>query len=307
MPNDIAMGLPGTGWIPDLPDKRDYTATSPKINTLLGKMGLAAIDKVKLPTQVDLRSLFPPAFQQGSTNSCTAQAAAALVSYFEHAAFQKFSVPSRLFIYKTTRNLLYQTSDNGAFIRSTIGALTLFGAPPETYWPFALQNINTEPPAFCYAFGEKFQTLSYYRYEEAGQSTEVTLQRIKANLAAKLPSMFGFYLFSSVATALSSGHIPYPSSDERPVGGHAVVAVGYDDEVIISHPSTKKETKGAILIRNSWGEEWGVRGYGWLPYDYVLGELATDWWSILLAEWVDTEPFAVDDPRRKGKSARDTG
>jgi C1A family cysteine protease len=241
---------------------------------------------------VDLRSWCSPIENQGALGSCTANAGVGIVEYFERRAYGKHIDASRLFLYKTTRNMLHWTGDTGAFLRSTMGALVLFGVPPEEYWQYVVADFDKEPPAFCYAFAQNYQALRYYRLDPPTTPGDVVLARVKTNLSAGLPSMFGFTVYNSYTQANTTGKIPYPTAGERIVGGHAIVAVGYDDNMKIKNTNAGAvETTGALLIRNSWGGGWGAAGYGWLPYEYVLKRLATDWWSLLSNEWIDTGNF----------------
>ena len=105
--------------------------------------------------------------------------------------------------------------------------------------------------------------------------------------------MFGFWGFPSFDSSDVKGGIPYPCSGEKAQWGHAIVAVGYDDRKKIKNIKCSKTTTGALLIRNSWGKTWGDKGYGWLPYDYVVNKLALDFWSLLCMEWVDTKQFGL--------------
>ena len=294
------------GWLPDYPDFRDYTAEQAELPSKLARDGsqepvkdqLAKTDANvplgALPPVIDLRPHMSPIENQGGIGSCTANAGVGLIEYFERRACGRHTDASRLFLYKVTRNLLHWTGDTGAFLRTTMGAMVLFGVPPEEYYKYVEADYDKEPGAFCYAFAQNYQTIQYYRYDPPGTPRDALLSQIKKNLASGLPSMFGFTVYTSISQAANTGAIPFPRGGEKIQGGHAVVAAGYDDNRIIRNTSTGgPSTRGALLIRNSWGTGWGDRGYGWLPYDFVLRGLAIDWWSLVKNEWVDTGQFDI--------------
>ncbi len=286
------IGKLGMGWLPDYPDFRDYTAEKNSVKIMLEKVGVAEPLKVGLAASIDLRAWCSPIENQGSIGACTAHAGVGLVEYFERRAFGKHIDGSRLFLYKAARNLLHWTGDTGAFLRTTMGAMALFGVPPEEYWPYVVANYEIEPSAFCYAYAQNYQAINYYRLDPPGTTPTALLTQIKTYLAAGLPSMFGFTVYNSYTQALTSGKIPFPTAGEKIVGGHAIVAIGYDDTMKIKNTNPGGvETTGALLIINSWGTGLGAAGYGWLPYEYVLKAIATDWWSLLKNEWIDTGMF----------------
>jgi len=288
----------GTGWLPPLPDMRDFTDTEPKISEITKNLGLAKSEKLKtLPATIDLRAWCSPIENQKSLGSCSAQTAVGIVEYFQHRAYSKHIEGSRLFVYKVTRNLMQVTGDTGAWLRNTMGALVLCGVPDEKYWPYTdtEPDFDKEPPSFVYAVADNYEALRYFCHDPLGNNVpgSMVLTNVKKYLAAGVPSMFGFWGFPSFNSCNVKGGIPYPCSGEQAQWGHAIVAVGYDDGKKIKNMKCDKISTGALLIRNSWGTEWGDQGYGWLPYDYVVNKLALDFWSLLSMEWIDTKQFGI--------------
>lgn len=189
---------------------------------------------------------------------------------------------ARLFVYKETRMLLGWVGDTGAHLRTTLKALALYGAPPEALYPYHVTKFEQEPLARVYAAAQSFQALRYFRLDPAGVTGEALLGEIKRVLAEGWPIAFGFTTYTSLG---DEPDIRFPGKGDPADGGHAVMAVGYDDARKVG------EHTGAVLIRNSWGVEWGDQGYGWLPYQYVLKGLTADWWAMVESEFVDLSVF----------------
>ncbi len=251
----MAYKIKRYGWTPDLPDHRDHLYAAP-----------TAILK-KLPTQVDLSKQCPAVYDQGELGSCTANAIAAAIEFDRMKQHLPDFVPSRLFIYYNERVMEGTVnSDSGAQIRDGIKSVAQQGACPEKEWPYDISKFAVKPPAQSYQDALKDRAVSYTRLSH-------NLTQMKGCLADGYPFVFGFTVYESFEsqTVAQTGHAPMPRHNEKVLGGHAVLAVGYDD----SHQW--------FLVRNSWGTQWGMHGYFTLPYAYLIDpNLADDYWTIRL-------------------------
>jgi C1A family cysteine protease len=246
------------GWAPDLPDGRDLTYSAPQ--ALLGR----------LPRRVDLRLACPPVYDQGKLGSCTANAIAGVLEFDQMKQHDRgIFVPSRLFIYYNERVMERSVNeDSGGMIRDGIKSVSKQGAPHEQLWPYVIAKFKTKPSKRAYADAARHPAVLYRRIRR-------DLPEMKGCLAAGFPFVFGFTAYDSfeTRTVARTGHVPMPKKKEKVLGGHAVVAVGYD--------SAKKR----FIVRNSWGPAWGLKGYFTMPFAYFLDDnLSDDFWTVTLVK-----------------------
>lgn len=285
----------GMGWLRDLPDVRDATRLkqAPRISApkdadhhrkAFERVAKSLSSAKALPSAVDHFEYCSPIEDQKSLGSCTANSCAGMVEYMERRATGQHIDASRLFLYKVTRMLDGWEGDTGAYLRTTMKALVLFGMPPEQAWPYKVRTYDREPSAFLYAYAANYKAVQYLRLDRPDLTPAETLNEIRTALSKGFAAMFGFSVYSSLG---DDPDIPYPGDTDKLDGGHAVLAIGYDDK----RECAGTVQRGALKIRNSWGVEWGDNGYGWLPYAYVLSGLADDFWTAFQLKWVDTGKF----------------
>jgi C1A family cysteine protease len=240
------------GWLPDLPDHRDKFYTE-----------LVAVPE-KLPPHIDLREHCSPIENQGELGSCTANALVGSLEYLKKKKLHKLLNFSRLFIYYNERVIEHTTNtDSGAQIRDGIKTLAKLGACLEVEWPYDIEKFTQKPPEKDYQDALNYQITAYYRL--------ITINQMKHTLATNYPFVFGFSVYESFEseTVAKTGIVPIPEKKERLLGGHAVMAVGYDDKT------------QQFIVRNSWGTDWGQKGYFFMPYEYITNpHLAADFWTI---------------------------
>ena len=270
------------GWQPDLPDHRDYSPVSTIATTALGNLKLRSRKSADLPARVDWREYCGPIEDQEDLATSTAHACVALIQQFERRSTGRLLRLSRLFVHRAGRRFPKCTGDDDLSIRAVLKGIVQFGVPPERYWPYDAAKLGCEPDPFTYSFQRGYRTLRYVRLDGQDASGEHLLLRLKVFLAAGFSFAFGFPLCSSVN---HDGDIPSPTSIDTVLGGHSVTAVGYDDKRRI------RSDKGALLVRNSWGHQWGDGGFGWLPYAYVEQRLARDFWTLLKPAWLRSGEF----------------
>lgn len=243
---------------------------------------LVADTGMRLPDRVDLRSLCSPVEDQGTINSCAANAVVGALEYHQRLAGHAVTDLSRLYVYFNARKIGgTEAEDTGTYIHHVMASVLAFGACPEQMWPYQKAMWPTVPTKACYDTSIQFGAVSYAR-TGSGMGA-------KAAVAAGLPVVFGVSLPHDMLTveARDTGQVVTPRGVwPAPSGGHAMLIVGYDD------------TRGAWLVRNSWGPDWAEQGHFWLAYD-VMTYYSTPFafWTIGAIE--NKQSFSLSGPSQQ--------
>ncbi len=248
------------GWKRQRPDHRDWRFTVSRRVTS------------QLPTQMDLSANMPPQLNQGSLGSCGPNSADECIEYDDRVQGMSVTSASRLFIYWVTRSLMSGSpinKDSGVDNRTMLKAVAQYGYCAESMWPYDVAKFTQKPPAACFAAALANRIQSYAAVEQ-------DLDQMRGCIASGFPFVFGFDVFSSFMSdeVAATGVVPMPGTTpgDHQVGGHDITFFGYDD-------STRM-----FKFRNHWlnedGTPWGDNGNGYFPYDYALGQFASDFWVI---------------------------
>jgi len=241
------------GWRPDSPDHRDLVLKSSRF-----------VIKA-LPPSADLRADMPEIWDQGNLGSCVANAVGSLYQHADMAeGTDPWFMPSRLYLYYNARALDHTVPyDAGTTIRNGIKSIVRCGLCPEEIWPYDIAKFSKRPSSAAYKAAVEAKIMKYGRVLQ-------NEAQIKAQIADGSPVAFGFSVFNNFDLIGPENNWTVPMPDDSGIqGGHAVVAVAYDDAARL------------FTIRNSWGNAWGLGGYFYMTYDFLLNQdICSDFWVI---------------------------
>lgn len=265
------------GWIKQNRDIRDFSIKNDEVKNFY--------KDILLPSKYDLSANFDVIDNQGNFGTCTANALRGIVGYLYKINKRPSFQLSRAFNYFYGRKIigLNTKEDTGTTIRAIVKSLATYGTVPETKFTYIKSHIltNVAPSIAIRKLALSRQAIKYVLLDQPSLSGLQKVMAFKQALVNKLPIIVGFVVFDNYDLSNTNGGIfLYPEPTNVDIGGHAVVIVGYDDNKVCG------KYTGAFKIRNSWGTDWGEKGYGWIPYEYLIQNLMMDGWNIISTEMI---------------------
>lgn len=265
------------GWKPDIPDQRDIYASFPP-------------NKFKTLEKIDFRNsnLLPGIYNQGNLGSCVSNALIAAFQYDQKKQKMEDFLPSRQFVYYNQRVIEGTVNyDSGSTIRDGIKVLNRLGVCPENDYPYNVEFFTDRPNEKSYKDAQNHKAIQYRKIRP-------TIKDIMLSLSAGIPVIFGFTVYESFEKpdVARTGIMQTPKNYEKILGGHCVLAVGYDS------------SRQYLLVRNSWGEEWGQKGYFWMPFSFINARNCGDFWIIQKVKDINKEKQQIQQIQQKEKPVK---
>lgn len=240
------------GWNRDIPDIRDKYYKQTIKNNIIND-------------NIDLRYHCPKIYNQKELGSCVANSVIFLFEFNEILHDDKYAFdPSILFVYYNERKKQNTINyDSGSSIRNCIKMINKIGVCDNKLWDYNISEFNKKPPRLCYSESKIYKLIEYYRINQ-------NINDLKSCLNEGYPFIVGISIYQSFEheNFNKTKIIPLPNKNEKLLGGHVISIVGYDDNY-------------GFIMRNSWGSEWGISGYSYIPYNYICdSNLAGDIWTI---------------------------
>lgn len=217
--------------------------------------------------EADNRPHWPAPYDQGALGSCTGNGLGGGVHYVlkKEGLVDAKWLPARNFVYWNERSAEGTVmSDAGANIRDGVRVIQNKGVPDEKLWPYSVENFTQRPSALAFKDALKHRALS------AGRVAQ-THTDLRMATSQGYNIVFGFSVFESFESdeVARTGIVPMPAHGEDLLGGHCAVLVGHSD------------SRKRYIGRNSWGLDWGIKGYFEIPYDFIENpQLASDFWVV---------------------------
>jgi len=179
--------------------------------------------------------------------------------YQEHLDYRKIVELSPRFLYNQCKRIDGMPKEEGTEIRFAMKVLKSLGVCQEKFWPYQPHQKNKAGKG-ADKDAKRFKVKAYARI--------LNLNELRLTLATKGPAVIGIMVFKGLMNTGKTGIVPMPERFDRILGGHAICPVGYDDK------------KKLIKFKNSWSTNWGQKGYGFLPYEYIEQYMMDAWSSV---------------------------
>lgn len=231
----------------------------------------------RLPSNIDYTDEMSPIRNQGSEGSCVGHAGVAVKEWMEKKDYGKFIDLSERFLYEESKKI--SGHKEGTTLKACAKVLVNYGVCEEKYWKYIAKEVG-KPKAGAYTNAEKYCV-------EPAYVRITNEQELKASMVKYGVLLIGVLVYRNWYEE-KEGHIPNLNWWQSllakfgfysPLGGHAICLVGYNDNT--------QEYK----FKNSWGEGWGNKGYGFISYKHMK-EILMD--AIQMVDIDDPEEFAIN-------------